>query len=65
MLTKERSVAIVAAKHIDELQAHIREQDAELNGLRATLAALDVEIISLRETVRFLNGAVRELEAKL
>ena len=47
------------------LLAHIDQQDAELNGRQATLEALDVEIISLRETVRFLNDAVRELEAKL
>jgi prefoldin subunit 5 len=60
MLTDNEARALVT-----ELQAYIREQDAELNGLRATLAALDVEITSLRETVRFLNDALRVLEAKL
>lgn len=49
---------------LQALIAHIREQEAELNGRHATLDALDVEITSLRETVRFLN-AVLGVEAKL
>jgi predicted nuclease with TOPRIM domain len=47
------------------LLSHIDEQEAELNGRQATLDVLDAEITSLRETVRFLNDAVRVLEAKL
>ena len=72
MLTKEKLDEIKRAwgdgnsqSVVCLLLAHIDEQEAELNGRQATLDALDVEIISLREAVRFLNDAVRELEAKL
>ena len=73
MLTQERiarlkDAALSGQAHaFDVLQliGHIDEQEAELNGRHATLDALDVEITSLRETVRFLNDAVRLLEAKL
>ena len=65
MLTKEQIALADCGDMIKTLEAHIRVQDAEINGLRATLAALDVEITSLRETVRFLNDAVHVLEAKL
>jgi hypothetical protein len=47
------------------LLAHIREQEAELDRRRDAINSTGRELVSLRETVRFLNDRVREQGSEL